>query len=47
MERLLHDGAPYIFLYDPSATFATRKGVQGFTVLPTSNWRLEDVKLTR
>jgi peptide/nickel transport system substrate-binding protein len=47
MDRLLHDGAPYVFLYEPRATFAARKDVQGFAVLPTSNWRLEDVKLAR
>ncbi len=45
MEQLVHDGAPYIFLYNPGATFAYRDNVEGFEVLPTSNWRLEDVVL--
>lgn len=45
METLLHDGAPYIFLYRPTATYAYRKGVSGFAVLPTSNWRLQDVRM--
>lgn len=43
MEQLVHDGAPYIFLYNPGATYAYRDNVEGFEVLPTSNWRLEDV----
>lgn len=43
MERRIHDGAPFIFLYLPQATYATRANVEGFAVLPTSNWRLEDV----
>lgn len=45
METLLHDGAPYIFLYRPTATYAYRKGVTGFAILPTSNWRLQDVRM--
>ncbi|HEX4261347.1 MAG TPA: ABC transporter substrate-binding protein [Acetobacteraceae bacterium] len=45
MEALLHDGAPYIFLYRPTTTYAYRTRVTGFAVLPTSNWRLQDVKL--
>lgn len=45
MEQLLHAGAPYIFLYRPTATYAYRTNVSGFAVLPTSNWRLEDVRL--
>ncbi|WP_342641319.1 ABC transporter substrate-binding protein [Rhodoligotrophos ferricapiens] len=43
MEQLVHDGAPYIFLYNKGATYAFRNNVEGFEVLPTSNWRLEDV----
>lgn len=46
MEQILHTGAPYIFLYRPTATYAYRKNVSGFVVLPTSNWRLEDVRIT-
>lgn len=46
MVQILHDEAPYIFLYHPAATWAVRDGVQGFSILPTSNFRLEDVTLT-
>ena len=45
MEQLVHDGAPYIFLYNMGAPYASRSNVEGFAVLPTSNWRLENVKL--
>ncbi|MDX1785213.1 MAG: ABC transporter substrate-binding protein [Roseovarius sp.] len=44
MVQLLHDGAPYIFLYHPASAWATRANVEGFEILPTSNFRLEDVK---
>jgi peptide/nickel transport system substrate-binding protein len=43
MEQLVHDGAPFIFVYNKGATYAYRANVEGFEVLPTSNWRLEDV----
>jgi peptide/nickel transport system substrate-binding protein len=43
--RLAHEGAPSLFLYHPGATYAYRDGVEGFRVLPTSNFRLEDVTL--
>ena len=43
MEQIIHDGAPFIFLYNKGATYAYRNNVEGFEVLPTSNWRLEDV----
>jgi peptide/nickel transport system substrate-binding protein len=45
MEKIVHDEAPFIFLYNKGATYAYRKNVEGFAVLPTSNWRLEDVSL--
>lgn len=45
MEKIVHDEAPFIFLYNKGATYAYRKNVDGFEVLPTSNWRLEDVVL--
>ena len=45
MEKIVHDEAPFIFLYNKGATYAYRKNVEGFEVLPTSNWRLEDVSL--
>ncbi len=44
MVQILHDGAPYIFLYHPASAWATRDNVEGFEILPTSNFRLEDVK---
>ncbi|MEY8839007.1 ABC transporter substrate-binding protein [Cribrihabitans sp. XS_ASV171] len=43
MVQILHDEAPYIFLYHPAAAWATRSNVEGFEILPTSNFRLEDV----
>lgn len=43
--RLAHDGAPSVFLFYPGTSYAYRSNVEGFEVLPTSNFRLEDVKL--
>lgn len=43
MEKRVHDGAPFIFLYHQGMPYASRKNVEGFEVLPTSNYRLEDV----
>jgi peptide/nickel transport system substrate-binding protein len=45
MEARVHDGAPFIFLYHQQAPYAYRSNVTGFEVLPTSNYRLEDVVL--
>jgi peptide/nickel transport system substrate-binding protein len=45
MEQRVHDGAPFIFLYHQGAAYAARGNVDGFVVLPTSNYRLEDVVL--
>ncbi len=45
MEQRVHGGAPFIFLYHQGAAYATRANVDGFAVLPTSNYRLEDVVL--
>ncbi len=45
MVEMLKDGAPMIFLYHPATSWATRDTVGGFAVLPTSNFRLEDVTL--
>lgn len=45
MVKLAHDGAPSIFLFYPGTSYAYRSNVEGFEVLPTSNFRLEDVKL--
>ncbi len=41
----LHDGAPYLYLYHPASTWAVRDNVKGFEILPTSNFRLEDVQI--
>lgn len=43
MEAHVHDGAPFIFLYHQGVPYASRKNIEGFAVLPTSNYRLEDV----
>lgn len=43
MEQRVHDAAPFVFLYHPGMPYASRKNVEGFEVLPTSNYRLEDV----
>lgn len=45
MVKLAHEGAPSIFLFYPGTSYAYRSNVEGFEVLPTSNFRLEDVKL--
>lgn len=45
MEARVHEGAPFIFLYHQQAPYAYRSNVTGFEVLPTSNYRLEDVTL--
>ena len=45
MVRLAHDGAPSVFLFYPGTSYAFRSNVEDFEVLPTSNFRLEDVKL--
>ncbi|WP_114217283.1 ABC transporter substrate-binding protein [Ochrobactrum sp. 3-3] len=47
MIDILHNGAPYIFLYHPATAWAARDNVKGFEVLPTSNFRLEDVQLEK
>lgn len=43
IETRAHDGAPFIFLYNQEAPYASRKNVSGFEVLPTSNYSLTDV----
>jgi peptide/nickel transport system substrate-binding protein len=45
IESRVHDGAPFIFLYNQAETFASRRNVEGFQVLPTSNYSLEDVTM--
>ena len=38
-----HDDAPMIFLYRAPSLSLTSSKVQGFKVLPTGNYRLEEV----
>ena len=41
--KLSHEGAPSIFLFYPGTPYAYRDKFEGFEVLPTSNFRLEDI----
>ena len=43
IEARVHEAAPFIFLYHAQAAYASRSNIEGFAVLPTSNYRLEDV----
>ena len=45
MDRIHHDDAPMIFLYHAPSVSLTSSTVQGFKVLPTGNYRLEEVWL--
>ena len=45
IEQRAHEGAPFIFLYRQSLTFAHRKNVSGFTLMRTSNYDLRDVDI--
>lgn len=47
MVQILHDEAPFIYLFHPASAWAQRDYVQGFEILPTSNFRLEDVTLSK
>lgn len=47
MVQILHDGAPFIYLYHPATVWAEKDYVKGFAVLPTSNFRLEDVTIQK
>lgn len=47
MIEILHTEAPFIFLYHPAAVWAARDNVEGFAILPTSNFRLEEVRTSR
>jgi peptide/nickel transport system substrate-binding protein len=47
IDRIHHDDAPMVFLgHAPSVTL-TRSAVRGFKVLPTGNYRLEEVWLQK
>jgi peptide/nickel transport system substrate-binding protein len=43
IEARAHEGAPFIFLYRQTSTFAHRKNVTGFTLMRTSNYDLRNV----
>jgi peptide/nickel transport system substrate-binding protein len=43
IEQIVHDGAPFVFLYTPNAPYAARKNISGFEVLPTANYSLKNV----
>jgi peptide/nickel transport system substrate-binding protein len=45
IEARVHEGAPFIFLYHQKAAYGWRDNVEGFAVLPTSNYRLEDISI--
>jgi peptide/nickel transport system substrate-binding protein len=45
IEQRAHEGAPFIFLYRQSLTFAHRKNVSGFTLMRTSNYDLRDADI--
>ncbi|HKC74167.1 MAG TPA: ABC transporter substrate-binding protein, partial [Chloroflexota bacterium] len=47
MDRIHHDDAPMIFLYRAPSVSLTSSAVHGFKVLPTGNYRLEEVWLQR
>ncbi|TPI12471.1 ABC transporter substrate-binding protein [Mesorhizobium sp. B4-1-3] len=43
IEAVVHEQAPFIFLYTPNSAYANRKNVSGFEVVPTANYVLKDV----
>jgi peptide/nickel transport system substrate-binding protein len=43
IEARVHEGAPFIFLYNQTDPYATRRNISGFEVLSTSNYSLKDV----
>jgi peptide/nickel transport system substrate-binding protein len=47
LSRIHHDDAPMVFLYTSPSVTLTSPAVQGFKVLPTGNYRLEEVWLNR
>ncbi len=47
LSRIHHDDAPMIFLYRTPSLTLTTPAVQGFKVLPTGNYRLEEVWLQK
>jgi peptide/nickel transport system substrate-binding protein len=47
LDRIHHDDAPMVFLYHAPSVSLTSSAVQGFKVLPTGNYRLEEVWLQK
>ena len=47
LSRIHHDDAPMVFLYTTPSVTLTTPAVQGFKVLPTGNFRLEQVWLNK
>jgi peptide/nickel transport system substrate-binding protein len=47
LQQRARDQAPFIYLFHLPNVYAVRSSVQGFSVLPTGNYRLEDVSLTK
>lgn len=45
IEAIVNKEAPFIFLYHQGVPYAYRANIDGFRVLPTSNYRLEDVRV--
>jgi peptide/nickel transport system substrate-binding protein len=43
MQQLIHEDAPFLWLYWQPARSAVRNDVHNFTVLPTGNYWLEEV----
>jgi peptide/nickel transport system substrate-binding protein len=47
IQKIVQQDAPFIFLFEQPSSYATRSNVQGFTVMSTGNYRLEDVWLNK
>ncbi|MBI4014183.1 MAG: ABC transporter substrate-binding protein [Candidatus Rokubacteria bacterium] len=47
MQTIVKEDAPFVFLYSIPARYAYRMNVKGFAVLPTGNYRLEEVSLSK
>src|SRR5690606_10898245 len=45
IEAIINKEVPFIFLYHQGVPYAYRSNVEGFQVLPTSNYRLEEVRV--
>ncbi|HLU03603.1 MAG TPA: ABC transporter substrate-binding protein [Advenella sp.] len=45
IEAIVNREAPFIFLYHQGVPYAYRSNIEGFKVLPTSNYRLEEVRV--